>query len=145
MKNKTALIVIGMLLGIGTLSACAGNSGVTPTEVTPQTNEMPTNGAPTDDLLTGGVSFMNDVLPILQANCTRCHGTSRASSNLKVNTYANLMAGGDGGVVVIAGDAAGSELVQFIETGQMPPQGSNLSEQEILTIRDWVDAGALDN
>jgi len=92
-----------------------------------------------------GVSFSNDVMPILQANCTRCHGTSRQSGGLRLNTYANLMTGSEDGQVVAPGDATNSILVQLIEAGRMPRNSGKLADGDIQLIRDWVNGGALDN
>ena len=97
------------------------------------------------EVATGSVSFSQDVLPILMANCTRCHGTSRQSSNLMLNTYANLMVGGEGGLVIQPGNADESELYQKISAGLMPKGGPKLSDADIQTITDWINAGALDN
>ncbi|HNT23565.1 MAG TPA: cytochrome c [Anaerolineales bacterium] len=91
------------------------------------------------------VSFTGDVLPIFEASCTRCHGSSRQSDGLAVHTYADLMAGSSEGAVITPNDAAASVLVQVIVNGRMPKGGSPLSEAEIQIISDWINAGAPDN
>jgi cytochrome c553 len=97
------------------------------------------------EVATGNVSFSKNVLPIFEANCTTCHGASRQSSNLMLNSYTNLMAGGLGGLVIQPGNAQESELFQKISTGSMPRGGSKLSDIEIQIITDWINAGAIDN
>ncbi len=94
---------------------------------------------------TGELSFSVDVLPIFEARCIRCHGTSRQNGGLMLNTYAAVLAGGTDGVVVIPGDAAGSTLVRLITQGEMPKNSSPLSAEQIKLISDWISAGALDN
>ena len=94
---------------------------------------------------TGEVSFSAGVLPIFEARCTRCHGTSRQNGGLMLNSYAALMAGGTDGLVVAPGDAAGSVLVRLITEGEMPKNSSPLSAEQITLISDWINAGALDN
>lgn len=88
------------------------------------------------------VSFSNDVWPIFQANCSGCHG---ASGGLNLASYDTLMAGGRHGMVIVPGDAESSRLVQYVESGRMPPSGNRLSTEEIQTIKDWVNAGAPNN
>jgi len=55
------------------------------------------------------------------------------------------MAGGLDGAVILPGDADGSLLVQLVSTGSMPRNASRLSDADQQTIRDWINAGALDN
>jgi mono/diheme cytochrome c family protein len=93
----------------------------------------------------GGVSFAADVLPIFEDNCTRCHGDSRQNGGLRLDSYAALMAGGTDGAVVVAGEADGSLLVELVTSGEMPKNAASLGAEEIATIREWIDSGALDN
>jgi len=93
----------------------------------------------------GVVSFSQDVLPILQGNCSRCHGDSRQSGGLDLSSYTSMMAGGRTGASILPGDAANSLLVQMIASGKMPKSGLKLSSQQIQTITDWINAGAMDN
>jgi len=90
-------------------------------------------------------SFSQDVLPILEANCTRCHGSSRQSDGLAMNTYTALLEGSTTGAVVTPSDAAGSKLVEVISNGRMPKNATPLTAEEIQLISDWINAGALDN
>lgn len=90
-------------------------------------------------------SFSADVLPIFEANCQRCHGTTRADAGLSLSSYAGVMAGSRGNSVVTPGSAEKSTLVQVIVTGRMPRGGSKLSDADIQTISAWVNAGAPDN
>jgi mono/diheme cytochrome c family protein len=104
----------------------AGTSTVTPVGLTP--------------------SFTVDVLPILQANCTVCHGTL---GGWTASSYTSVMTTGKHGPVVEPGDPDNSLLVQKLlgtqQAGsQMPPLGK-LSDAEIQVIINWINAGALDN
>ncbi|MCW5714179.1 MAG: c-type cytochrome [Bauldia sp.] len=81
--------------------------------------------------------------PLFAANCTNCHsGAGRAG--LRLNTYANAIAGGNSGPALIAGNPAGSLLMQRI-TGQVPPQmprgGTPLSAADIAMVAAWIQAG----
>jgi len=91
------------------------------------------------------MSFSSDIQPIFTTNCTRCHGDSRQSGNLMLNTYSGVMAGGRHGAVVLPGKAVDSLLVQKITSGAMPKNGNRLSDAQIKLITDWINAGATDN
>ncbi len=91
------------------------------------------------------VSFKNDIQPILQSRCTKCHGGDFPSEGLNLESYEGLMAGSQNEPVVLAGDAGDSLLIDKIESGDMPKRGPKLTPEQIQTIRQWIDAGALNN
>jgi len=100
-----------------------------------------------DALLT--VSYASDIQPIFNAGCagSSCHIGGNANG-LRLNDRANLMQGGNSGDVVIPGDAENSILIKRLDgrlTPRMPFGGSALPTDDIQTIRDWIDEGALDN
>ena len=111
----------------------------TPTEILP-----PPTDTPEPDTTTA-VGFAADVLPIFESRCLQCHGPSRVEGDLRLDSYANLMAGGEEGPSIAPGDAAASLLVSLVESGEMPRRGPRLTTVEIQIIRDWIDAGASDN
>lgn len=116
------------------------------TEASPQQTNNPAateTGATVDD--DGGVSFSNDVLPILQNNCIRCHGDSRTYAGLRLNSFAGILAGSENGPVILPGDAPNSRLIQLITAGEMPRQGSPLADEEIRLISNWISQGAVDD
>jgi mono/diheme cytochrome c family protein len=86
-------------------------------------------------------SFSKDVLPILQANCTACHGSDRPAEGLDLSSYASVSASG----AVNPGNAGNSALVKSVESGRMPQGGPKLSKADIQKIKDWINAGAQDN
>lgn len=84
-----------------------------------------------------------DVETILDANCTRCHGSSHPTG-LDLRSYQSVLAGSNRGAVVIAGDADNSLLVRKIRGeagGRMPRGAAPLSAEDIATIAAWVNAG----
>lgn len=99
--------------------------------------------APTD--APASISFAQDVLPILENRCLRCHSGSQADGALELDSYQALMAGGEGGPAVVPFDADNSELVRQIVLGKMPRRAPKLLPDQIQAITDWVNAGALDN
>ena len=91
------------------------------------------------------VSFSAQVLPVFEARCQQCHGAGRAEVGLNLATHASTLTGASYGPVVIPGSAETSILLQVISSGEMPPGGRKLTDSEVQTISDWVDAGAPDN
>lgn len=99
---------------------------------------------PVDDAV-AGVSFANDVLPILENRCLNCHGGDRIEGGLTIRSYADLIAGGESGSVVIPGDAEGSLLYQLVSSGEMPKRGANLTPVQLEVLMQWINGGVLDN
>ena len=86
--------------------------------------------------------FEADVAPILTAHCFKCHGLEARMAGLDLRTPPLILAGGDDGPVVTEGSADESLLYKRISTATMPPSGElKLSEEQVETIRRWIDAG----
>lgn len=113
-------------------------------------------GAPRPALSAPGadtVSYKEDVLPIFQKRCARCHGGKDeegevvAEVSLIVIDYERLMMGSEFGPVVTAGDPVDSWLLEMITEGDMPPEGEGdkVPEEEIAVIRQWIAEGAKNN
>jgi hypothetical protein len=80
------------------------------------------------------VSFINQVQPIINANCINCHD---ASSGIKLNNYENISAFAKSGQLF--GCLSGDQNYQ-----QMPPTGS-LDSCSVKAIKFWVQQGMLNN
>ena len=108
-----------------------------PPEVTPAPTATPGGAAK--------VSYRQQIQPILDRECVGCHG---GQAGLFMDSYDNLMAGGPGGKVVIAGDPDGSILVRSIK-GQseprMPPGNATLAPSEIDLFVTWIAEGCPNN
>jgi WD40 repeat protein/mono/diheme cytochrome c family protein len=88
--------------------------------------------------------FGRDVMPILETNCLRCHNTAKLEGGLLLESFDDLMEGGDDGSPIVPGDADGSALIRQVEgraKPKMPPK-SDLRPEDIATLRAWVAAGA---
>jgi cytochrome c len=96
------------------------------------------------------VEFYNQqVKPIFEANCYKCHGGMNHRGALHLDTQAGLMKGGHDGVVVVPGHPEQSLLVKLIrhegpanDPMPMPPKGK-LSDADIATVTRWIQAGAV--
>ena len=92
--------------------------------------------------------YAKRVHPILDANCVACHGESKISGGLRLDTFALLMRGGEEGPSVIAGQPEKSPLLQRITLPAdhkkfMPSEGKPaLKPEQIAWLRAWVQQGA---
>ena len=80
---------------------------------------------------------------ILQKNCFRCHGAAK-TSGLDLRTSDSALAGGAHGAVIVAADPSQSRLYKVLTheaEPAMPPNGK-LSDDDIETIRIWIESGA---
>jgi len=114
---------------------------------TPEPSPVPTETPTVAPTLAApaGTSFAQDVLPIFERRCVKCHGGERTEEGLVLKTYADVMAGSVNGPVIEPGNAVDSYLVEQITSGKMPKRGPRLLPAEIQAISDWIDAGAPDN
>ena len=93
-------------------------------------------------------TFADNVVPVLGHNCVKCHGPEKHKGGLRLDSHAAILAGGEDGAVVSAGDAPGSEMIRritlspddddFMPSGDHPP----LTPAEINLLASWIIAGA---
>ncbi|MFV0443745.1 MAG: c-type cytochrome domain-containing protein [Planctomycetaceae bacterium] len=93
-----------------------------------------------------GPDYTREVAPLLRKYCSGCHTGGDADGKLSVDTFADLMKGGEHGAAVLAGDAEASRLIRVL-TGQakpqMPPEGEPVpTAAEVAVLKAWVAAGA---
>jgi hypothetical protein len=89
--------------------------------------------------------FADGTADILRRRCLRCHGAHEPDADLRLDSFAALMRGGEDGPVVIEGNPGASLLyrkIRRIDRPPMPPRVP-LPAGERQTIRAWIAAGAL--
>ena len=73
-----------------------------------------------------GVTYANDIKPLLDASCTRCHGGDRPKAGLRLDSLAGVLKGSKDGTVLVAGDSKKSLLAiavaQIDQETAMPPK-----------------------
>jgi len=86
--------------------------------------------------------FEKEVLPILEANCTRCHGESKARGDLRLDTREGVLKGGKKGADISLDKPETSRLLAAIRHKglKMPPDGK-LGDKQIEVLSRWVKAG----
>src|ERR1051326_7386544 len=86
----------------------------------------------------------DDGYGVLQKNCFACHGAAK-TSGLDLRTQESALSGGMHGSVLVPSDPEQSrlyKLVTHVAEPAMPP-GKKLSDDEIDTLRIWIEAGAM--
>lgn len=84
------------------------------------------------------------VSAVFTERCVMCHAAHGASLGLRLDSYEAALAGGARGPVLIAGDAAGSELVRRLRgesLPRMPFLSRPLPPDQIDLVVRWVEAG----
>ena len=107
-----------------------------PTEE-PQPEEQAEPAAP--------VSYSADIEPLWESRCTKCHGGERIEGDFVLNSYADLMAGGESGPVIVPGDADNSYLAQLLLDQKMPKRGPKLTPPQVEIVISWINQGAEEN
>ncbi len=88
--------------------------------------------------------FENRVRPLLLDRCVKCHGPGKQESNLRLDSRAAMVQGGDSGPAIVPGKPGESLLVKAIKHEgdiQMPPK-SRLTDAQVATLSQWVAQGA---
>jgi len=91
--------------------------------------------------------FEEKIRPVLAEKCYSCHSAEadKVKGSLQLDHLEHLLAGGDTGASVVAGDAEASLLVEAMSYEnkdlQMPPK-ERLSPEVVEDFRKWIVAGA---
>ena len=112
--------------------------------------ELAAGGAGAGQVATRTVDFDREVRPILSENCFSCHGPDEQSRQAGLRLDLQEGAFEDrwqfGGPVLVSGNAIESLLFRRISAEdtrtRMPRNGDALSDDEVETIRLWIEQGA---
>jgi len=92
------------------------------------------------------IDFKNEIKPIFESSCTRCHGRGRAKGGLQLDTRETLLKGGDSGPAIVPGKSQESYLIALVAgvdpDSVMPKKGTKLTAAQVGVLRAWVDQGA---
>lgn len=90
---------------------------------------------PIDEQCNTTISFSNEVMPIIQANCISCHDQGNASGGYDFSTYTSISANSN--AIIGSVQANGYQL--------MPIGGPALPDSLIQKISCWISQGKKDN
>ena len=95
-----------------------------------------------------GHLFETRVAPVLSAKCVACHHAGMAKGGFDLSTRESLLRGGDGGAGLVPGKPQESPIFtrSIPHAGrkpEMPEKGEPLTEQEVASLRAWIEQGAV--
>src|SRR6266853_1517804 len=61
------------------------------------------------------INFTQDIKPIVEASCIKCHGRGRDKGGLRLDTRETFLKGGDSGPAVLSGNSAQSLLIALVQ------------------------------
>jgi uncharacterized membrane protein len=135
-----ALITIAGHFG-GTLTHGPDYFTITPP---PPTDTKPAPSATTSH---PALTF-KDIQPILAERCFNCHAEKNQKAELRVDSLARLLTGGDSGPAIIPANPTASLLIRRVkglgDDQRMPPKGPPLTDQQIQLLEAWIQSGATD-
>ena len=85
------------------------------------------------------ISFEKEILPVLKANCVKCHGVQKQKGDVRLDTLSTDFLN-DRRAAEIWHDASDQ-----IKLGEMPPEGEKaLSSKERRLLTEWIDSNLKD-
>ncbi len=88
--------------------------------------------------------FETEVRPVFVDKCGRCHGATKQSGGLRLDSRQSLLKGGHSGAVIVPGNAGESLLIRALrhEDDLAMPPDEPLSERTIRLLERWIETGA---
>jgi mono/diheme cytochrome c family protein len=91
------------------------------------------------------VRFTEDIKPLIEASCIKCHAHGQKKGSFRLDTRELLLKGGESGPAVVVGRSAESYLVKLVAgldpDKVMPAKGPKLTADQIGLVRAWIDQG----
>ncbi len=90
------------------------------------------------------VSFTKDIAPLLVRLCIRCHSGETPRSGLSLTSFADMMAGGESGPVIIPGKREESRLFRLVgglENPRMPQGRARITRKNYEDLVTWFNEG----
>jgi mono/diheme cytochrome c family protein len=92
------------------------------------------------------VNFSQEIKPIFEASCIKCHGRGRAKGDFRIDSRETLLKGGEAGPSFVVGKSAESLLIELVmgfdPDTAMPRKGTKLTHEQVGVLRAWIDQGA---
>src|SRR6266436_4538846 len=94
------------------------------------------------------ITYQDHILPLIEANCSKCHNSDKKKADLDLTSYQGAIKGSGSGVVLLSGNPDGSKLwkaVTHAEEPNMPPNRPKLADKDLELIKKWISGGLLEN
>jgi mono/diheme cytochrome c family protein len=92
--------------------------------------------------------FTTKVWPIIDKNCTSCHGTEKQKAKLRLDSRDGWIKGGEDGKILVEGDPDKSDVIAAVkymakdEDANMPPKKkTRLTPDQVAILSDWIKQG----
>jgi uncharacterized membrane protein len=88
------------------------------------------------------------IAPLFERSCVSCHRPAKHKGGLRMDSYEQLMRGGDDGAALVPGDTKSSEILRRLrlpasDDDSMPSDGDKpFAPEEIQMLEHWIAAGA---
>jgi WD40 repeat protein len=92
-------------------------------------------------------TFQDQVLPLIEANCSKCHNPDKRKADLDLTSYSATLKGSGSGVVVASGNPDGSKLWKALTHAEepfMPPNRPKLTDKELEIFKQWILGGLIE-
>jgi hypothetical protein len=93
------------------------------------------------------VTYQDNILPLVEANCSKCHNADKKKADLELTSYQGALKGSGSGAVLVSGNLDGSKLWKAIthaEEPTMPPNRPKLADKELDVFKKWILGGLLE-
>ena len=87
---------------------------------------------------TTNVTYSNNVWPIINSNCTGCHGGNAPAGNIRLENYNDISSAANNGSLL-------GTIRHENGWSPMPKGGGKLNNCDIAKIETWVNQGTPDN
>jgi len=90
-------------------------------------------------------AFATEAKPVLDRYCVGCHGAEKSKGELRLDSWAGLLKGGEDGPVVGAGESLLLQrlLLPVDGEGHMPPEGKpQPTANDVARLQRWLETGA---
>jgi WD40 repeat protein len=94
------------------------------------------------------VTYQDHILPLVEANCSKCHNADKKKADLDLTSYQGALKGSGSGVVLVSGNLDGSKLwkaVTHAEEPNMPPNRPKLDDKDLDLFKKWIQGGLLES
>src|SRR5215467_5702145 len=92
------------------------------------------------------INYTDHVLPLVEANCSKCHNPDKKKADLDLTSYQGALKGSGSGLIVLSGNPDGSKLWKALTHGEepfMPPNRPKLPDKELEVFKKWIAGGLL--
>src|SRR6266478_2651236 len=93
-------------------------------------------------------TYQDHVLPLIEANCSKCHNTDKKKADLDLTSFQGALKGSGSGTVLVSGNLDGSKLWKALTHAEepfMPPNRPKLGDKELDIFKKWIADGLLEN